>query len=162
MRYAQPTVRLRFKDLRTGELLAMVGAALLIASVFLPWYHLGNANASLYGAHGPNLDVSAVAVLNFVPWLLVVTALAPFVLAYIVVRGHRLSWPRGEVSALFAILALFIVLIRGYFVKPGTPPMEINLAYGWFVSLAATFIMLIGAGLRRALSEDRRKPPGTL
>ena len=39
-------------------------------------------------------------------YLLLITAVAPLVLAWIIIRGHALSWPRGEMTAVIAIAAL--------------------------------------------------------
>ena len=75
----------------------MVGGALLALSVFLPWYETGNANATI-GGNGPdiaNQGFSAWDVLPVWRFLLLLAAIAPFILAWIIVREHRLSWPRG-------------------------------------------------------------------
>ena len=55
------------------------------------------------------------------------------ILAYIIVRGHALSWPRGELTAVVALVALMLTLFLGVIDKPGTPPGEITVTAGWFV-----------------------------
>ena len=46
-------------------------------------------------------------------YVLLIAAVAPAILAYIIVRGHALSWPRGELTAVAALLALTLTLFRG-------------------------------------------------
>ncbi len=40
-------------------------------------------------------------------------AAAPLILAWIVIRDHELSWPRGELTAVVSIAALGLVLYSG-------------------------------------------------
>ena len=54
-------------------------------------------------------------------WLLLAAAAAPFILAYIIVRGHALSWPRGEMTAVVAIAAFGLVVYNGLIDRPGEP-----------------------------------------
>ena len=53
---------------------------------------------------------SAGTILRFV---LLVAAVAPVILAYIIVRGHALSWPRGELTAVIALVALSLTFFVG-------------------------------------------------
>ena len=89
-------------------------------------------------------------------------ALAPAILAYIVARGHALSWPRGELTAIIALVALVFVVFRGIIDKPGQPPAEISVDYGWFLALAGGLLILVGSVWRSRESAERRKPPGVL
>ena len=95
-------------------------------------------------------------------WALLVMAIAPFVLAYIVLRDHELSWVRGELTGVLAITALGLVLYVGVVDRPGEPPGQIELAWGWYAALAGCALMLVGAARRTGEAERRRKPPGTL
>jgi len=92
----------------------------------------------------------------------VIVAIAPFVLAYIIVRAHQLSWARGELTAVLAIFALGLVLYVGVIDRPGEPPGQIELGWGWWVALAGSGLMLAGAARRTSETERRRKPPGTI
>jgi uncharacterized membrane protein len=94
--------------------------------------------------------------------LLLLAALAPLILAWIIVRGHALSWPRGELTAVTALAALTLVVFRGLIQKPGSPPEEISLGYGWWVALVGSLLILAGAVARTRESGARRKPPGVL
>jgi hypothetical protein len=95
-------------------------------------------------------------------WALLVAAIAPFVLAYIVARDHELSWVRGELTAVLAIVALGLVLWVGVIDRPGDPPGQIELAPGWYGALVGCVLMLAGAARRTGEAERARKPPGSL
>ena len=68
--------------------------------------------------------------------MLLIAAVAPLILAWIIVRGHALSWPRGELTAVVALVALTLTLFRGVIDRPGSPSGEISLGYGWWIALA--------------------------
>lgn len=153
---------MRFKELDRGELVAAVGGALLGISVFLSWYSLGNRYALLRACHGPNGACSAWQALAIIRFALLVAAVAPAILAYIIIRGHALSWPRGELTAVVALAALTLILFRGVIDKPGSPPGEISVTWGWFLALVGGLLILVGSVTRARESATRRKPPGVL
>jgi hypothetical protein len=145
------------------ELISVVGGVLLAIGLFLSWYHLGNQNAFLDAFKGPDQDVTGWQALKIMKYLLLAAAVAPIILTYIVLRGHKLSWPRGEVTAVVAVTALTLVIVRGVIIKPGEPPAQVSLAIGWYVSLLGAFVMLVSAAFHRAKADDGpRKPPGVL
>src|SRR5438874_2181234 len=126
---------MNFKSLDRGELLATVGGIVLGISLFLAWFSLGNRNALLNSCHGPNSSCTGWNSLSFLRYLLLLAAAAPAILTYIILRGHALSWPRGELTAVTALAALTFTVFRGLIDKPGSPPGEISTAYGWWVAL---------------------------
>jgi hypothetical protein len=95
-------------------------------------------------------------------FLLLAAAVAPIILAWIIVRGHALSWPRGELTAVVAIAALTFIIFRGLIDRPGAPSGEIGVGYGWFVALIGGALILVGSIWRSRESAARRKPPGVL
>jgi hypothetical protein len=151
-----------FKALNRGELIATAGGVLLGVSLFLSWYSLGNRNAVLGPCRGPNSTCTGWDSLPVARYLLLVAAVAPAILAYIIIRGHALSWPRGELTAVTALVALAIIVFRGVIDKPGSPPDEITVTIGWWVALVSCLLILAGAVFRAQLSGARRKPPGVL
>lgn len=153
---------MHFDDIDRGELIALVGGIVLGISLFLAWYSLGNVNTTINSCRGPNSTCTGWESLEIIRYLLLATAVAPAILLYIVIRGHALSWARGELTALIALVALTLVLFRGPIDKPGQPRSEIGLSFGWYIALFAGLLILAGSVYRSQESAARRKPPGVL
>jgi hypothetical protein len=149
------------RKLTRNELVALAGGVLLAIGVFLDWYetNAGNRAANIDGMKG---SFSAWDVHPILRWLLLAAAVAPFILAYIIVRGHELSWARGEMTAVTAIAAFGLIGYNGVIDRPGEPSSEISLQPGWWVALLSTLLMLGGAALRSSEVERTRKPPGVI
>jgi glycerol uptake facilitator-like aquaporin len=144
-----------------SEILAAVGGGLLAVSVFLAWYSTNpkNPNASIAGMKGHITGYDSHTILRY---LFLAAALAPIVLLYIIMRDHELSWPRGEMTAVIGIIAFGLVVYQGVIDRPGEPPEEISLAYGWFVALLGTILIAVGGSYRASTTERPRKPPGVM
>jgi hypothetical protein len=153
---------MNIKELDRGELVAVAGGILLGVSLFLSWYSLGNSNAVLAGCRGPNTTCSGWAALSALRFAFLIAAAAPLILSWIIARGHALSWPRGELTAVTALAALIMTLFVGVIDHPGSPSGEITVAAGWWVALAADLLILTGSVWRSKESAARRKPPGVL
>jgi hypothetical protein len=153
---------MNIKELDRGELVAVVGGILLGVSLFLSWYSLGNRNAELGTCRGPNTTCSGWAALSGFRFLFLIAAVAPLILAWIIIRGHALSWPRGELTAVTALVALVFTLFVGVIDHPGSPPDEISVSTGWWVAIAGGLLILIGSVWRSKESGAGRKPPGVL
>jgi hypothetical protein len=153
---------MNFRALDRGELVATIGGILLGVSLFLTWFTLGNSHALLGTCHGPRSDCTGWAALTSVRYVLLVAAVAPAILSYIIIRGHALSWPRGELTAVTALVALTITLFVGVIDKPGSPPGEISISSGWWLGLVGDLLILTGSIWRAQESGARRKPPGVL
>lgn len=153
---------MNLRALNRGEVLATIGGVLLAISVFLDWFNLGNANSQLNGCHGPNVSCSGWNSLSAFRYLILLAAIAPLVLSWIIVRGHALAWPRGELTAVVSVIALVLILFRGVIDPPGTPPGEISVDYGFYVALVGALFMLSGAVARSSENAPVRKPPGVL
>ncbi len=146
---------MKFKDLSRGELLAAIGGIVLLISLFLNWYTLGNKHAMLQTCHGPNSECTGWVALASLRYVFVVAAVAPAILAYIIIRGHALSWPRGEMTAVDrARGAGGSPSWPGVIDKPGTPKAEIGITIGWFVALRR--LPADPVRLRLARAEERR------
>jgi hypothetical protein len=144
-----------------NELVAMAGGLLLGACLFADWYSVVSPLASLAGTTGVGRHSGwqAHALLR---WVLLVMAIAPFILAYVVARDHQLTWARGELTAVLSIVAVGVLLYIGAIDRPGEPAGQIELAWGWYVALLGAILMLAGSALRTGETARRRKPPGTL
>jgi hypothetical protein len=151
--------RLDVSKLDRGEWIAAVGGLLLAVSVFLPWYSTesGNENSTIDGATGTLSCWDAHSILR---WLLLAAAAAPFILAWIIVRQHQLSWPRGQMTMVVAVAAFGLIAYNGLIDRPGD--VAISLKWGWLVALLGTILMLVGSVWRQSETEIKRKPPGTI
>jgi hypothetical protein len=143
------------------EFVALAGGALLALGLFLPWYQAKNSRTELNGVPGPG-DFTGWEVHPTMGWLLLAAAAAPFILAYIIVRGHTLSWARGEMTAVVAIAALGLVGYTGIVDRPGTVSGLVGIKFGWVVAMLGVLLMLGGSALRASGVERARKPPGVL
>jgi uncharacterized membrane protein len=150
------------KSLNRGEIIATVGGIVLAVSIFLAWYSLGNEHAQLNGCQGPNTSCTGWDGLSAFRYVFLLAAAAPVILAWVIARGHALAWPRGELTAVVAVIAIILILFRGVIDKPGTPPGQISVDWGWWVALVGGFLILAGAMWRSQESAPRRKPPGVL
>jgi hypothetical protein len=152
---------MRFDRLGRGEIVAAVGGLLLAVCLFLPWYETDpdNPNAEIDGATGA---LSGFQVHQILRWLLLLAAIAPFILIWIVVRDHELSWPRGELTAVAAIAAFGLVAYVGYLDRPGQPGGAISLQLGYYGALLGTILEIAGGAMTAGQTERTRKPPGVL
>ena len=144
--------------LRQGEYVAMGGGVLLIIALFLPWYHVDK----LGKLNGTNGDFSGWDAHHILRWLLLLAGLAPFILAWIIIREHELSWPRGQVTSVVAIAAAGIIFYTGIIDRPGEPSGAIELEIGWYGMFLGALLMITGSVMRQQETEVKRKPPGTL
>jgi hypothetical protein len=147
--------------LHRNEYMGMLGGALLAVSVFLPWYGTDSDNrfANIDGERGHQSCFDVHPILR---WLLIAAAVAPFILAYIIANDIKLSWARGEMTAVTSIAAFGLVVYNGIIDRPGEPSSAISLEPGWFLAVLGTLMMIAGAALRSSEHERARKPPGTI
>ena len=152
---------MNFSRLGRGEYLAVLGGLLLALSLFLPWYETNpdNRNAMIDGVRG---SATAFEVFPILRWLLLAAAAAPLILAWVILRDHQLSWPRGELTAVVGMVAIVLVLYVGLVDRPGTPSSQISLRIGWFVALIGCALIVTGGAMRAGSTERPRKPPGVL
>ena len=73
-----------------GEYIAVLGGLLLTLGLLLPWYGTNpdNRNANIDGVRGAVSGWEAHPVLR---WLLLAAAIAPLILAWVIVRDHELQ-----------------------------------------------------------------------
>jgi len=157
----------KLENLQRGEWIAMAGGLILGLSLFLPSYGADakNPNATLETGEGGvcgDHTCSYFQLHTITRWLLLLAALAPFILAWIIVREHELSWPRGQVTSVTAIAAIGFILYFGLIDRPGEPSGAISLKIGFLGMLIGAGLMLVGSVIRQSETEIKRKPPGTL
>src|SRR3954467_13703491 len=100
-----------FTELHWSEGVGFAGSGILLASLFMPWFSTScdsihprlspagcNPNSVLTGNKGGSHsygEFSAFQTFRLLDIILVLACLAPFVLAYIIVRSHELTWRPG-------------------------------------------------------------------
>jgi hypothetical protein len=150
--------------LTPGEYMGMGAAVVLVLSLFLPWFTTSSSNPNSQLGKGISGGDSATAwqVFSTLDILLVAAGTAPFVLAWIIARGHKLTWKPGEVTMVVGMTAFVLILCNGIILGRPGDSVDIGLGIGYFVGLLAA-AGLLGAGyLRQALYTDVRKPPGVI
>ena len=153
---------MKFGDLQRGEWLAMAGGLVMAVSLFIPKTYEAqpeNPNASINGLKGV---LSIWQVHPLMRWVLLAAAAAPFILAWIIIREHELSWQRGEMTAVVAIAAAGLLVYSGIIDRPGDPSGAIELDWSWYTAIGGALVMMIGAFLRTSETQKARKPPGVL
>jgi hypothetical protein len=149
--------------LSPGEYGGMAAGAILFLSLWLPWFTTSEDNrfSRLAGASGGD-GVNAWQVFTTLDILLVGAATAPFILSWIIARGHRLTWKPGEVTMIVGITAFVLILCNGIILGRPGDSVDIGLGVGYFLGLIASAGMLIAGYLRQAIYTDARKPPGVI
>lgn len=160
-----------FKRLHWAEFVGFAGAGVLALALFLPWFSTScesvrpskpegcNPNSNYGGKFG---DFNAFETFGVLDWLLLAACIAPFVLAYLVVRQAKLSWRPGEVTMIVGMVALALILMNGIILGRPGESVEISIEYGYAVGAFGAAMILVGGALRQALGGRTRKPPGVL
>ena len=155
---------LDFSRVSPGEMLGMGAALVLLLSLWLPWFTTSseNPNSRLPGGVSGGDSANAWQVFSTLDWLLVAACAAPFILTWIVARGHALTWKPGEVTMIVGIVAFVLILCNGIILGRPGESVDIGLGIGYFVGLLASLGMLAAGYLRQAVYTTARKPPGVI
>jgi hypothetical protein len=159
--------------IQRSELIGFVGAGILLLSLFLNWFATScdvngmprgcNRFSELHGMQGSFTAFETYGVLD---WLLVAACAAPFILAYIIARGHELTWRPGEVTMIVGITAAALILVAGIILgRPGGEDphnVDITIEIGYWVGLFGAASIAFGGFVRQAQSIRGRKPPGVM
>lgn len=161
---------MHFSKLSRSELLGMVAAAVLVIAVlFLPWYDLaqtpGRENGEDFICGTGDYTCTGFETFPILRWLLLAAAAAPFILAWIVIREHKLSWAPGELTMVVGFTAFVLIAYNGLIDTPGSELAEIGVSkeWGYYVALLAS-AGIAASGIGRSMEEQKqvRKPPGTV
>jgi hypothetical protein len=158
------------RRLDRSEIVGMIAAVVLVISLFLEWFSLTTDPSVVQRGGDPgnwacgvnNTSCSAWDTFPIMRFLLIAAALAPFILAWIVLRGHAMSWPRGELTAIVGLAAFVLIAYNGIVDKP-EDGLQIGLGIGYWLALIASFVIFLSGGFRAVESGGgaRRKPPAT-
>ena len=156
---------------RNRTLLGAAASVLLIASLlFFPWFPVEIVPE---GAEQPWLcgegDTSCTGWETFpiLRWLLLLAALAPAILGYILIRGHKLSYPPGEMTMIAGAAAVVLIGYNGILDRPTPeegPEVGIGLSWGYWLALLSAAAIAATGFLRSQVSggKQQRKAPGTV
>jgi len=161
------------RRIQRSEIFGFIGAAILLFSLFLPWFATScdgsghpagcNPNSALHGDRGSFTAFQTYGILDI---LLVAACAAPFILAYIIARGHDLTWRPGEVTMIVGITAFALILVNGIILgRPGGDDpqnVDISIEVGYWVGLFGSAFIAFGGFIRQAAGIRGRKPPGVL
>ena len=154
---------------------ALVGGAasvlLVISVLFLPWYSLTDtperAEQGSWLCGTNEFSCTGFETFPILRWLLLLLALAPVILAWILIRGHKLSYPPGEMTMVAGFAGMVLIGYNGLIDKPAPDDgieFGISLDYGYWIALIAA-IVIAGTGFMRSLesgARKQRKAPGTV
>ncbi len=145
-----------------AELVGLGAAAVRLVSLFLPWFETdpGNRNSRVAGTRSTKETIDAFVAFDSFQYMLLAACIAPVILAYIVMRGHTLSWDRGELTAIIGITALVLILYNGLI--GGTPDdaVSTSLGVGYYVAIVASMGIFVAGVLRLGEKGPENKPPG--
>jgi hypothetical protein len=131
------------RRLRAGEWITAVSAAVLVVSLFLPWYAAGDEDASAWQALAA-VDVILALVAATGVALLVVTATQPVPAVPIALSA---------LVALAGLVGLALLVFRTASLPDGAETRE----WGLWLALAASLGFVAGAAL--AMRDERLSPP---
>jgi hypothetical protein len=154
--------------LRPSELIGALAALVLLGSIFLEWFSLTDVpqrdqqDAWICGTG--DFSCSGFATFPILRWLLIAACSAPLILAWIIVRGHKLSWPPGEMTAVVGFTAVVLVGYNGVVDKPGAAIKEfgVSLSYGYIIAILAAIAIATCGAWRAVERPAERKAPGTI
>jgi hypothetical protein len=132
------------RRLRAGEWIAAASGAVLLASLFLPWYDTGAGGASAR---------ESLAMVD----LLVAVVAAGGILLWIATAAQRIPAVPIALSAVLTLaagLGVALVLIRAASLPDGVGGRD----WGLWLAVAAAAGLLAGAAI--AMHDERASPPG--
>ncbi|MDQ3728422.1 MAG: hypothetical protein M3355_02420 [Actinomycetota bacterium] len=149
---------------------AVASAGLILSLLFLPWFELVEDNRAAQGAWvcgTGDLSCTGWETFSILRYFLIAAALAPAILGYILIRGHKLSYPPGEMTMIAGFAAFVLIAYNGILFKPEPVEGQVfgtSLGVGYWIGLVATVVIGIVGFMRSMASGGRqqRKAPGTV
>lgn len=146
----------------------MASLVLVVSILFLPWFSLSespereNDPERNYICGVGELSCTGWETFPVLRWLLLLAALSPVILGWILVRGHKLSWAPGELTMVAGSTAAILIAYNGIIDRPGDT-FGVGLDVGYWLALLAALAIAV-TGLLRSLESGGvgRKAPGTV
>jgi hypothetical protein len=155
---------------RNRTIVGGTASILLVVSLFfMPWYSFEitpqQTHQDVWLCGTDNSSCTGFQTFPILRWLLLAGALSPLILAWIIVRGHKLSWAPGEMTMVVGFAMMVLIGYNGIIDKPGSGVTEgfVGLDYGYWIALLATIAIAATGFLRSQAGQRRqRKAPGTV
>jgi hypothetical protein len=157
-------------DRRRTIIGGVAGVLLLVSILFMPWFSLTetqeriDTNAWLCGEG--EYSCTGFETFPILRWLLIASTFAPLILAWVIIRQHKLSWAPGELTMVVGFTAMVLILYNGVIDRPAPDDgleFGISIDYGYWVALLAS-VTIAGVAFMRSLAGQtrERKAPGTV
>jgi len=154
--------------LERTELVGLASSALLVFSLFLPWFSITDtperAEQGAWVCGVQEFSCSGWATFPINRWVLIAAAAAPVILTYFIITSQKGKYPTGEATMTTGLAVIVLVGYNGLIAKPGgAGQFGVSLDIGYFVAILAGMIMTIAGALRSLESGGgaQRKPPAT-
>ena len=157
-------------DRRRTIIGGVAGVLLLVSILFLPWFSLTDTperaeqGAWLCGEN--EFSCTGFETFPILRWLLIASTFSPLILAWVIVRGHQLSWAPGEMTMVVGFTAMVLIAYNGIIDRPGPDQgteFGIGLDWGYWVALLSAATIAGVAFMRSLAGQTReRKAPGTV
>jgi len=150
---------------------ALASLVLIGSLLFLPWYELtdtpARAEQGAWVCGVNDFSCTGWETFSILKYVLLLAALAPAILGYILVRGHKLSYPPGEMTMVAGFSAFVLIAYNGIMFKPEPVEGQVfgtSLGIGYWLALIAAAVIGVVGFLRSMESGGRqkRKAPGTV
>ena len=150
---------------------AIASAALILSLLFLPWFELSDtparAEQGAWVCGVEDFSCTGWETFGILRYALILAALAPAILGYILIRGHKLSYPPGEMTMVAGFAAFVLIAYNGILFKPEPVEGQVfgtTLGYGYWIALAAAAVIGVVGFMRSMASggKQKRKAPGTV
>src|SRR5688500_1618013 len=156
---------------RNRTIAGAVASVLMIFSlIFLEWFALtdtpARAEQGAWVCGVEDFSCTGWETFTILKYALLLAALAPAILGYILIRGHKLSYPPGEMTMIAGFSATVLIIYNGIIDRPGSSVAEtgVSLDWGYWVALGAAIAIAV-VGFTRSLASGARqgrKAPGTV
>jgi len=155
---------------RNRTIVGGTASILLVVSLFLlPWYTVDvtpqQTAQDVWLCGTGDSSCTGFDTFPILRWLLLAGALSPLILAWIIVRGHKLSWAPGEMTMVVGFAMMVLIGYNGIIDKPGSGILEgfVGLDYGYWIAVLCTIAIAATGFLRSQAGQRReRKAPGTV
>ena len=150
---------------------AVASLVLVLSLFFLEWFSLTDTPARVeqgaWVCGEGDFSCTGWETFTILKYALLLAALAPAILGYILVRGHKLSYPPGEMTMIAGFTAFVLIAYNGIMYKPQPEvgqEFDTGLGIGYWLALLAAIVIGI-VGFSRSMAsggKQQRKAPGTV